>query len=69
MLKVTHGTVRHAQDQVGENLEVERATDGRQGEGVLARRNGLVILAEDREGVAQIASDPSEPLRIVQPLG
>jgi hypothetical protein len=69
LLKVPHSTIRHAQNHVGDDLDVKRATGGGQGEGALACCAGLVILAYDREGVAQIGGDPSESLGVVQPLG
>jgi hypothetical protein len=52
----------------GDDLDIERAAAGGQGESVLARRNGAVMLTQGREGDTQIASNPSESLGIVEPL-
>jgi hypothetical protein len=46
---VPHGIVRHAQEGLGDDLDVERATGGGQREGALPRRYGTVMFAYDRE--------------------
>jgi hypothetical protein len=50
-------------------LDVERATGRGQGQGLLARRDGTVMLAHDRERDAQRRDEPPEPLGVAQPLG
>jgi hypothetical protein len=69
LLKVSHGTVGHAQVVLGHDLDVKRATGRGQGEGPLASRHSPVMLAHDIETVAQGAGDPPEPLVVAQPLG
>ena len=41
----TIGITNHAQEALGDKLDVEGAARGGQGEGALARSNGVVILA------------------------
>jgi hypothetical protein len=66
---VPHSIVRHAQEGLGNDLDIERATAGGQRQGALSRRHGTVVLACDREIEAEIARQPPETLGIAQPLG
>jgi hypothetical protein len=67
--EVPHGTVRHAQGTLGDDLDVKSIMGSSQGEGPLASHNGLVMFAHGREGAAQMAGNQPEPLGIAQPLG
>ena len=67
--KVPCGIVRRVQVALGVDLDVERATAGGQGQGLLAGRDSTVMLAHDREGEAQKRDDLPEPLGVAQPLG
>ena len=67
--KVPCSIVRLAQEGLGDDLDVERATGGGQREGALSRCHGTVMFTYDHEIEAEIARQPSEPLGIAQVLG
>jgi hypothetical protein len=53
---------------MGDDLDVEHATDRSQRQGTLSSRQGTVMLAHDRKMEAETASEPAEPLGIAQLL-
>jgi hypothetical protein len=60
--KISPSIVCLAQAGLGHDLDVKGVASGGQGEGTLASHNGTVVLAHGREGDAQVAGNPSEPL-------
>jgi hypothetical protein len=61
--------VHHGQDSLGGSQDIVWAARESEGEGLLARRNGVLILIHGQEGETQLAGDAPAPLVIAQLLG